>query len=104
MYTNTLNLLIKFVWFICTIIDNIQAGYFDRVCKLWAAFYEESDKILQQPHKCFLRAEEEIKNSLWLKYGNRVPLIKAPMYKDHIKEKKIESEPTNAEEWRIPLV
>ena len=69
-----------------------QGGYFDRVCKLWSDFYELSDKILQQPHKCFIRAADEIGNNLWLKYGNRVGKLNAPIYKDHSKEKKDESE------------
>ena len=55
-------------------------------------FYEKSDTILQQPHKCFIMAVEGITNSLWLKYGNRVPLLKAPPYKDHSKEEKNKSD------------
>ena len=68
----------------------MKAGYFDRVSKLWSEFYEDGDKILQQPHKCFIRAVDEIKNSLWLKYGSRITTLKAPHYKDHTKEKKSE--------------
>ena len=74
-----------------------QGGYFDRVGKSWADFYEETDKILQQPHKCFLRAADEIKNSFWLKYGNRIPQLKAPIYKDHSKEKENDKEDDNEE-------
>ena len=55
---------------------------------MWSSFYNETENVLQQPHKCYLRVGDEVRNSMWLKYGKRFPKIKAAVYKDHRKAEK----------------
>ena len=52
---------------------------------MWSGFYDEAENVLHQPHKCYLRVGDEVRNSMWLKYGKRFPKIKAPTYRDHRK-------------------
>ena len=49
-------------------------------------------QTLLPPHKCYLRVAYQIFDCFWLKYGNKIPKLKAPFYKDHILDAKLKKE------------
>ena len=49
-------------------------------------------QVLVPPHKCFLRVAFQVFDCTWLKYGNRIPRLKAPVYRDHVAAAKVGKE------------
>ena len=54
-------------------------------------------QAILKPHKCYLRVLSHVLDCFWLKYGNRVPKLDAPAFKDHRVEAKMRARGDGAE-------
>eukprot|EP00095_Tigriopus_kingsejongensis_P005207 maker-scaffold408_size180710-snap-gene-0.32 protein:Tk05207 transcript:maker-scaffold408_size180710-snap-gene-0.32-mRNA-1 annotation:"hypothetical protein KGM_11275" len=72
--------------------QDLQSGYYDKILRMWSKFALTCGQTLEPPHKCFLQITSQIHDCYWLKHGNRVPKLKSPVYKDHVKDAQVAPE------------
>ena len=62
---------------------DLSVGHYDRVHTMWANYYKELNVTLEKPNKGYIKLAGKLQDVLWLRWGSRSPLCKAPPYRDH---------------------